>query len=58
MTLLHGPGCPVCVTPIEMIDRALAIASRPDVTFCSYGDMLRVPGTRCDLLSATKGAEG
>jgi hydrogenase expression/formation protein HypD len=49
--LVHGPGCPVCVTPLEMIDRAHAIASRPDVTFCSYGDMLRVPGSQGDLLS-------
>lgn len=40
--LIHGPGCPVCVTPLEMIDRALAIASRPDVILCSFGDMLRV----------------
>jgi hydrogenase expression/formation protein HypD len=48
--LVHGPGCPVCVTPLEMIDRAHAIASRPDVTFCSFGDMLRVPGSRGDLL--------
>src|SRR5579859_7722664 len=48
--LVHGPGCPVCVTPMEMIDRAHAIASRPEVTFCSFGDMLRVPGTRGDLL--------
>jgi hydrogenase expression/formation protein HypD len=48
--LLHGPGCPVCVTPLEMLDRAHAIASRPDVTFCSFGDMLRVPGSRGDLL--------
>ena len=47
--LVHGPGCPVCVTPIEVIDKAVEIASRPDVTFVSYGDMLRVPGTRCDL---------
>lgn len=43
--LIHGPGCPVCVTPIEMIDRAIAIASRPNVIFCSFGDMLRVPGS-------------
>src|ERR1700751_5594495 len=49
--LLHGPGCPVCVTSLEMIDRAHAIASRPDVIFCSFGDMLRVPGSRGDLLS-------
>jgi hydrogenase expression/formation protein HypD len=48
--LVHGPGCPVCVTPLELIDRALAIASRPDVTFCSFGDMLRVPGSSDDLL--------
>ena len=50
VTLLHGPGCPVCVTPIETIDRAIAIASRPGVVFCSYGDMLRVPGSSRDLL--------
>lgn len=49
--LIHGPGCPVCVTPLEMIDRALAIAARPDVIFCSFGDMLRVPGSREDLFS-------
>lgn len=49
--LVHGPGCPVCVTPLETIDRAHAIATRPDVTFCSYGDMLRVPGSNGDLLS-------
>jgi hydrogenase expression/formation protein HypD len=48
--LIHGPGCPVCVTPLEMIDKALAIAARPDVTFCSFGDMLRVPGSGKDLL--------
>ncbi len=48
--LVHGPGCPVCVTPLELIDRAIAIASRPEVTFCSFGDMLRVPGSRDDLL--------
>jgi hydrogenase expression/formation protein HypD len=48
--LVHGPGCPVCVTSLEMIDRAHAIASRPDVIFCSYGDMLRVPGSHGDLL--------
>src|SRR5947208_13338998 len=48
--LVHGPGCPVCVTSLEMIDRAHAIASRPDVTFCSFGDMLRVPGSHGDLL--------
>ncbi len=43
--LVHGPGCPVCVTPLELIDKALAIASQPNVIFCSYGDMLRVPGS-------------
>jgi hydrogenase expression/formation protein HypD len=48
--LVHGPGCPVCVTPLERIDRAIAIASRPDTIFCSFGDMLRVPGSRDDLL--------
>jgi hydrogenase expression/formation protein HypD len=47
--MIHGPGCPVCVTPLETIDRALAIASRPDVIFCSFGDMLRVPGSTEDL---------
>lgn len=47
--LIHGPGCPVCVTPLEVIDQALAIAARPDVTFCSFGDMLRVPGSAKDL---------
>ncbi|MFO0876718.1 MAG: hydrogenase formation protein HypD [Gemmataceae bacterium] len=47
--LIHGPGCPVCVTPLEMIDRALAIAQRPNVIFCTFGDMLRVPGSRTDL---------
>jgi hydrogenase expression/formation protein HypD len=49
--LVHGPGCPVCVTPLELIDRALAIAARPDVIFCSFGDMLRVPGSTGDLFS-------
>src|SRR5438132_11308482 len=48
--LVHGPGCPVCVTALETIDRAHAIAARPDVIFCSFGDMLRVPGSRGDLL--------
>ena len=47
--LVHGPGCPVCVTPVELVNKALAIASEPDVIFCSYGDMLRVPGTGRDL---------
>ncbi|HYB99947.1 MAG TPA: hydrogenase formation protein HypD [Candidatus Limnocylindrales bacterium] len=48
--LLHGPGCPVCVTSLEMIDKAHDIASRPEVIFCSFGDMLRIPGSRTDLL--------
>lgn len=47
--MIHGPGCPVCVTPLEVIDRALAIAAREDVIFCSFGDMLRVPGSEQDL---------
>jgi hydrogenase expression/formation protein HypD len=50
--ILHGPGCPVCVTPVEILDKAVTIASRPGVIFCSFGDMLRVPGSRLDLLSA------
>jgi hydrogenase expression/formation protein HypD len=50
LELVHGPGCPVCVTSLEMIDRAHAIASRPEVIFCSFGDMLRVPGSKVDLL--------
>ncbi len=49
--LVHGPGCPVCVTPLELIDKAILIASRPNVTFCSFGDMLRVPGSDTDLLA-------
>ena len=49
--LVHGPGCPVCVTSLEMIDKAHAIASRPNVIFCSFGDMLRVPGSKGDLLT-------
>jgi hydrogenase expression/formation protein HypD len=56
--LVHGPGCPVCVTPLELIDKAHAIASRPDVIFCSFGDMLRVPGSECDLLTVkSRGAD-
>lgn len=51
ITLVHGPGCPVCVTPLEQIDKAITIASRPEVIFCSFGDMLRVPGSECDLFS-------
>lgn len=49
--LVHGPGCPVCVTSLELIDKALAIASQPDVIFTSFGDMLRVPGSQGDLFS-------
>ena len=49
--MIHGPGCPVCVTPIEQIDRALHLAARDDVLFTSFGDMLRVPGSACDLLA-------
>ena len=49
VTLIHGPGCPVCVTPLEIIDKALVLAARPGVTFCSFGDMLRVPGSTGDL---------
>jgi hydrogenase expression/formation protein HypD len=48
--MIHGPGCPVCVTPLEQIDRALALAAKPEVIFTSFGDMLRVPGSNCDLL--------
>ncbi len=56
--LVHGPGCPVCVTPLETIDRAIEIAGRPEVIFCSFGDMLRVPGSNRDLLTArSAGAE-
>ena len=47
--MIHGPGCPVCVTPLEQIDKALILAARPDVIFTSFGDMLRVPGSDCDL---------
>jgi hydrogenase expression/formation protein HypD len=57
ITLLHGPGCPVCVTPVELIDKAVEIAARPEVIFTSFGDMLRVPGTKTDLL-AVKAAGG
>lgn len=52
ITLVHGPGCPVCVTPIELIDMAIEIASKPNVIFCSFGDMLRVPGSQEDLFAA------
>ncbi len=56
LTLVHGPGCPVCVTPIELIEKAIDIAARPEVIFCSFGDMLRVPGRSKDLLTVK--AEG
>ena len=55
--MIHGPGCPVCVTPLELIDKALAIAAQPDVIFCSFGDMLRVPGSESDLFQV-KGRGG
>ncbi len=56
--LVHGPGCPVCVTPLEMVDRAIRIASLPGVIFTSYGDMLRVPGSKVDLFeSRANGAD-
>jgi len=56
VTLVHGPGCPVCVTPVELIDAALSLAARPDVILCSFGDMLRVPGSSRDLFAVK--AEG
>ncbi len=52
VTMVHGPGCPVCVTPVESIDKAVAIAGRPDCIVCSFGDMLRVPGSEGSLLRA------
>ncbi|MBU4225001.1 MAG: hydrogenase formation protein HypD, partial [Chloroflexi bacterium] len=57
INLVHGPGCPVCVTPLELVDKAIALASRPEVIFASYGDMLRVPGSTRDLF-AVKAAGG
>ncbi len=51
ISLIHGPGCPVCVTPIEVLDQAMAIAARPEAIFCSFGDMLRVPGSKKDLFA-------
>src|SRR3989338_1962315 len=51
VTLVHGPGCPVCVTPIALIDAAIELAAREDVIFCSFGDMLRVPGSAKDLFA-------
>jgi hydrogenase expression/formation protein HypD len=56
ITLVHGPGCPVCVTPVELIDKAVDLASRPGTILCSFGDMLRVPGSKKDLLTVK--AEG
>ncbi len=56
LVLIHGPGCPVCVTPVELIDKAIALAARPEVILCSFGDMLRVPGSKKDLLTVK--AEG
>lgn len=55
LSLVHGPGCPVCVTPLEQLDRAMEIARRPEVIFCSFGDMLRVPGTEEDLQAVKAG---
>ena len=52
ITLVHGPGCPVCVTPVDYVDKAIEIAGRPGTIFCSFGDMLRVPGSDGDLLAA------
>jgi hydrogenase expression/formation protein HypD len=58
ITLVHGPGCPVCVTPVEMIDRSIAISALPEVILCSFGDMLRVPGSSHDLMAAkARGAD-
>lgn len=51
ISILHGPGCPVCVTPVHIIDKALKLASRTDVIFCTFGDMMRVPGNKEDLLT-------
>src|ERR1035438_2313692 len=50
MEMVHGPGCPVCVTPLEVIDKAVTLASNPNVILVSYGDMMRVPGSATDLL--------
>src|SRR5271157_4403868 len=56
--LVHGPGCPVCVTPLETVDKAIALALRPEVILVSYGDMLRVPGSNLDLFHAkARGAD-
>ena len=58
ITLIHGPGCPVCVTPVELIDKALEIAARPEVIFCSFGDMLRVPGSARRICSRSRRGAG
>ena len=58
ISLIHGPGCPVCVTACERIDQALALASRPEVILCSFGDMLRVPGSTSLNLLAVRAAGG
>ncbi len=58
VTLVHGPGCPVCVTPLELIDSAVSIAARPEVIFCSFGDMLRVPGSKASLFDAKAAGAG
>jgi hydrogenase expression/formation protein HypD len=55
ISLVHGPGCPVCVTPVELIEKAILLAGRPEIIFCSFGDMLRVPGSQKDLLSVKAG---
>lgn len=52
LRLIHGPGCPVCVTSVDLIDQAVELSLRPGVVLCSYGDMMRVPGSRGDLFSA------
>ncbi|MBK8975115.1 MAG: hydrogenase formation protein HypD [Planctomycetes bacterium] len=58
LRLIHGPGCPVCVTPLELVDAAIAIAQQPGVVFCTFGDMLRVPGSALDLFGArARGAD-
>jgi hydrogenase expression/formation protein HypD len=58
LTLIHGPGCPICVTPVEYVDKSIELSLRPDVILCSYGDMLRVPGMQGDLLAAkSRGAD-
>ena len=51
ITLVHGPGCPVCVTPVDYVDKAIEIADRPGTILCSFGDMLRVPGSNGDLFA-------